>query len=65
MAATNSWDSTQSSGSSSSSKYDLDVKDKSEILVYRWRGGLTIESQQSLANMLDKGAQPALSSFVI
>jgi len=40
--------------SSSSEKYNLDEKDKSDILVYRYRGGLENLSQEKLCKRLDK-----------
>jgi len=47
-----------STSSRTSKKFDLDDSDKSEILVYKYRGGLEVQSQQDLARELDKN--PAL-----
>ncbi|KAF2084112.1 hypothetical protein K490DRAFT_16993, partial [Saccharata proteae CBS 121410] len=40
--------------SRSSEKYGLDEKDTSSILVYRYRGGLDVSSQEELSKTVDK-----------
>jgi hypothetical protein len=47
------WNSS-SSNSANSQKYKLDESDQRDILVYRYRHGLAVESQSSLSKILDK-----------
>lgn len=44
-----------SSATSRSSKFNLDENDQSSVLVYKWRGGLAVQSQADLAKAIDKG----------
>lgn len=44
-----------SSATSRSSKFNLDENDQSSVLVYKWRGGLAVQSQADLAKCMDKG----------
>jgi len=43
-----------STATSRSSKFNLDNKDTSSVLVYKWRGGLAVQSQADLAKTIDK-----------
>ncbi|KAF1983567.1 hypothetical protein K402DRAFT_448145 [Aulographum hederae CBS 113979] len=43
-----------SNASSASSKYDLDDNDERTVLVYKYRGGLKIQSQSDLRKSLEK-----------
>ena len=44
-----------SSATSRSSKFNIDENDQSNVLVYKWRGGLAVQSQADLAKTIDKG----------
>lgn len=48
-------DSTHSSSSSASERYQLDDADARPILLYKYRGGLQTSSQKDLCAWLDKG----------
>ncbi|EOD49537.1 hypothetical protein GTA08_BOTSDO10873 [Neofusicoccum parvum] len=48
------WNTDSTSSTRSSEKFGLDEKDSSNILVYKYRSGLDVSSQEDLCKTLDK-----------
>lgn len=57
------WNTDSTSSTRSAEKFGLDDKDSSSILVYKYRKGLDVSSQEDLCKALDKGT-PARSPRV-
>lgn len=49
------WNTNSTTSTRSSEKFGLDEKDSNSILVYKYRSGLDVSSQEDLCKALDKG----------
>lgn len=58
-AMSRTWNTDSTSSTRSAEKFGLDDKDTSSILVYKYRSGLDLSSQEHLCKALDKGTSPA------